>query len=75
MTGGKRTQLRVGAGKFSLGHVNLNWSSPTKLGVETSLKVGRIGPGSDIVDRVFTIFQEWTVLAENAGVVSGGSLK
>ncbi len=75
MTGGKRTQLRVGVGKFSLGHVNLNWRSPTKLGVERSLKVGRIGPGSDVVDRAFTIFHEWTALAENAGVVSGGSLK
>lgn len=75
MTGGRRTQLRVGAGKFSLGHVNLNWRSPTKLGVERSSKVGRIGPGSDVVVRACTIFHEWTALAENAGVVSGGSLK
>ncbi len=25
-------------------------------------------PGSDVVDRAFTIFHKWTALAENAGV-------
>ncbi len=39
---------------------------------EKTSEVGRIHPISDFMDRVFTIFHE---LAENVGMISGGSLK